>query len=82
MLRNKKKSSREGNIAICSNRMDIENIILSKARQRQILCDITYKWSLKNNTNESVYTIETDSQRKQIFSYKRGKGIERDKLGV
>ena len=62
MLRNKKKSSREGNIAICSNRMDIENIILSKARQRQILCDITYKWSLKNNTNESIYTTEKDSQ--------------------
>ena len=34
----------------------------SQARQRQILYDITYKWSLKNNTNASVYTIETDSQ--------------------
>ena len=62
--------------------MDIENIILSKARQRQILYNITYKWSLKNNTNASEYTIETDSHRKQTFSYKRRKGVERDKLGV
>ena len=63
--------------------MDKENIILSKARQRQILYDITYKWSLKNNTSESVYTIEkTHRQRKQTFSYKRRKGVERDKLGV
>ena len=60
MLRNKKKSSREGNISICSN-MDGHREH-SQARQRQILYDITYKWSLKNNTNASVYTIETDSQ--------------------
>ena len=27
-----------------------------------MLYDITYIWNLKNNTNESVYKIETDSQ--------------------
>ena len=31
-------------------------------RERQILYDITYMWNLKNNTNESIYKIETDSQ--------------------
>ena len=42
--------------------MDLENITLSAVRQRQILYDITYMWSLKNNTNESIYKTETDSQ--------------------
>ena len=31
-------------------------------RERQMLYDITYMWDLKNNTNESVYKTETDSQ--------------------
>ena len=31
-------------------------------REIQILYDITYPWNLKNNTNESVYKTETDSQ--------------------
>ena len=42
--------------------MDLENIILSEVRQRQILYHITYRQNLKNNTNKSVYTTETDSQ--------------------
>ena len=29
--------------------------------------------NLKNNTNESTYKTETDSQRKQIYGYQRGK---------
>ena len=39
--------------------MDLEFIILS---QRQISYDSTYTWNLKNNTNESIYETETDSQ--------------------
>ena len=31
-------------------------------RERQILCDVTYIWNLKNSTNESTYKTETDSQ--------------------
>ena len=41
--------------------MDLENIILSDDRERQILYDITYTWTLKDNTNEPVYKIGTDS---------------------
>ena len=40
--------------------MDIENIMLSKIRERQIIC-ITYMWNLKNNTSESICKTETDS---------------------
>ena len=32
--------------------MNLEIIILSEVRKRQILYDITYMWKLKNNTNE------------------------------
>ena len=35
---------------------------VKKVRQRQILYDITYMWNLENNTNESIYKTETDSQ--------------------
>ena len=31
-------------------------------RERQILCDITYMWNLKYDTNESIYKTETDLQ--------------------
>ena len=42
--------------------MDLENIVLSEVRQRQILYNITYIWNLKNNTSELIHKIETDSQ--------------------
>ena len=42
--------------------LNLENIILNKLRERQILYCITYMWNLKNNTNESIYKTETDSQ--------------------
>ena len=31
-------------------------------RERQMLCDVTFMWNLKNNTNESIYKTETDSK--------------------
>ena len=36
--------------------MDLEDIVLSEMsdRERQILYDITYMWSLKNNTSEQI----------------------------
>ena len=44
-------------------------------RERQILYDITYMWNLKNNTNESIYKIETDSQtQKTKLRLPKGKG--------
>ena len=42
--------------------MDLEITTLSEVRQRQVLCDITYMWNLKNNTNELIYKTEADSQ--------------------
>ena len=41
--------------------MDLEMIILSEVRQRQIY-DITYMWNLKNRTNGLIYKAEADSQ--------------------
>ena len=42
--------------------MDLEIIILSKVRQRQIPHDIIYMWNLKYDTNELIYETEIDSQ--------------------
>ena len=44
--------------------MDLEIITLSEVSQteRQISCDITYMWNLKNDTSELIYKTETDSQ--------------------
>ena len=42
--------------------MDLEIIILSEERGRQIPYDITYVWNLKYDTNEPIYETETDSQ--------------------
>ena len=40
-------------------------------------------WNLKNNTNESMYKIERNSQtQKTNLWLPKGKGSERDKLGV
>ena len=45
--------------------MDLEIIILSKVRERQISYDITYMWNLKNNKTEFFfffYKTEIDPQ--------------------
>ena len=45
--------------------MQLEIIIRSKVkseRERQILCDTSYIWNLKYDTNELLYKTETDSQ--------------------
>ena len=40
--------------------IDLEIIILSEIREKQIH-DITYKWNLKNYTNELIYKTKRDS---------------------
>ena len=40
----------------------LEIIILSEVRERQILYDITYMWNLKYDTNEPIFETERDSQ--------------------
>ena len=52
--------------------MDLENIMLNKIRQRQILFDITYMWNLKI-IQINLYTKQKQTHRhgKQIYSYHR-----------
>ena len=40
--------------------VDLEIIILSEVRQRQMSYDITYEQNLKKNTNELIHKTETD----------------------
>lgn len=42
--------------------MDLENIILSDVKQRQIAYDITNMWNLKSNINQSSYKTEIELQ--------------------
>ena len=43
--------------------MDLEMIMLSEVRERQISYNITYMWNLKkNDINELICKIDTDSQ--------------------
>ena len=60
--------------------MDLENIILTEVRQ--ISYDITYMWNVKNNTNESIYKTETDSDKQNKLLITKGRGGGLDKLGV
>ena len=56
---------REWNNAMCSNLdgpRDDHTKWSKSNRGRQILYDITYMWNLRNNTNESIYQTETDSE--------------------
>ena len=41
--------------------VDLEIIILSEVKERQISYSIICMWSLKNDTNELIYKTETDS---------------------
>ena len=56
--------------------MDPENIILSEVSQTEKdKYYITYMWNLKNNTNESIYKTEADSQtQKTNLWLPKGKG--------
>ena len=61
----KGKAPKAWNTAMCSNMngLKIYSTEWSESdRERQISHNTTYTWSLKSNTNESIYKIETDSQ--------------------
>ena len=59
LLSHKKKNE---TMPFAATWMDLEIIILSEVSQRQISYGITYMCKLKNNTNESMYKTETDSE--------------------
>ena len=55
--------------------MDLEIIILSEVRERQISHDTTYMWNQKYDTNKLIYKTETDSQTQRIDLWlPRGRG--------
>ena len=61
--------------------MNLEIIVLSEVRKRQILHDITYMWKLKNNTNELFANRNglTDIENKCMVTKEEREGY---KLGV
>ena len=59
-----------------ATRMDLEIFILSQPdRERQILYNIAYMWSLKKKDTKSelIYKREIDSQTEYKHSYQNGK---------
>ena len=62
--------------------MDLEIIILSQTRERQVSYDITYMWNLKKMVQMNLFTKQKQSHRyrKQTYGYQGGNG-ERDELG-
>ena len=51
-------------LPLSGKQMDLQNIMLSEMsdKEMQILYNIIYMWTLTNNTDESIYQIEVDSQ--------------------
>ena len=55
--------------------MDLEIIILSEvSHTEKDKYDITYKWNLKQDTNELIYRTETNTQTQKTYGYQRGEG--------
>ena len=61
--------------------LDLEIIILSEIREKQIH-DITYKWNLKNYTNELIYKTKRDSGFENKLTLIKEKDGGRDKFRV
>ena len=54
--------------------VDLENIIPSEVRQRKTnIIMISHMWNLKNNTNESIYKTDADSDIESKFMATKGK---------
>ena len=60
--------------------IDLEIIILSEVRERQVLYYITYVKSKHSDTNELIYK-EKQIPRLQMCGYQKGKVLGGDKLG-
>ena len=68
--------------SFAATQTDLEIIMLSEVRQRQILYDITYMWNIKNNTGKSIHKTETQSQKQKNMVTQEEKEWERNKLGI
>ena len=55
-----------GIISFATMQMDIEIIILSEVRERQIPYDITQMWNLKYDTNGPIYETEIEAGTQKI----------------
>ena len=53
-------------ISCATTQMDLEIIILSVVRERQIPYDITYMWNLKYDTNGPIYETEIEAGTQKI----------------
>ena len=49
-----------------TTQIDLEIIILSEVRQRQISYDITYMWNLKHSTNQFIYETDSETQKTNL----------------
>ena len=55
-------SLKKQSIAMCSNVEEPRDYHTKWRKSKKDKYGITYTWNLKNNTNESIYKAETDSQ--------------------
>ena len=61
--------------------MDLEMIVLSEVRQRQIYA-ITYLWNLKQDTMNFTKRKETQRRRKQTYGHQRERGEINQEFGI
>ena len=65
-------------ISFAATQMDLEIIILSEVRQRQISYDITY---MQNHINDLIYRTKMDSQTQKTNWSLKGKGLGEGWIG-
>ena len=53
---------RNNQVMLFTTWIELEMIIVSEERERQIPYNVTYMWNLKYDTNEPTYETETKSE--------------------
>ena len=63
--------------------MDLEIILISEVSQKQKYDDV-YTWNLKYNTNESIYKIDSQTQRRDFClpRWRVGDGGKNQEFGI
>ena len=62
--------------------MELEVIILSEIRQRQVPCDLTYMWNLNNNNNNNNKTKLINTQNGLVVAKGREQGWAKQAKGI